>query len=55
MIDFGETRGADRLYDFGHALLHDSQPDCRPIFSPLLAGYPELASLAAGARAEIKF
>ena len=47
LIDFGEIRGADRLYDVGHALLHDAQPDRPRILAPLLAGYQEVSLLPA--------
>lgn len=53
LIDFGEIRGADRLYDLGHALLQDAQPDRPPIFAPLLAGYRESSPFAA-AETEIR-
>lgn len=39
IIDFGEARGADRLYDLGHALLHDGEDGAHLIFPHLLAGY----------------
>lgn len=45
IIDFGEIRGADRLYDLGHALLQDAQSGRTPIFRDLLAGYREVAPL----------
>lgn len=45
IIDFGEIRGADPLYDLGHALLQDAQPDRSPIFPDLLAGYRDIVSL----------
>lgn len=54
LIDFGEIRGADRLYDLGHALLHDTEPDRPPIFTPLLAGYREISPLPSTTLAEIR-
>ena len=45
IIDFGEIRGADWLYDLGHALLQDAQPGRAPIFPDLLAGYREIMPL----------
>ena len=45
IIDFGEIRGADPLYDLGHALLQDTQPGRSPIFPDLLAGYREIAPI----------
>ena len=64
IIDFGEIRGADPLYDLGHLLLHDGEGG-RPVLLPsLLAGYTQgtplpgdtmhairLHALAIGARA----
>ena len=41
-IDFGEIRGADRFFDFGHFLLHDRETYDAPLFEHLYAGYSEL-------------
>ncbi len=53
IIDFGEIRGADRLYDLGHALLQDAQSGRTPIFRDLLAGYREVAPLSDAIMPEI--
>jgi len=53
IIDFGEIRGADRLYDLGHALLQDAQPGRIPIFPDLLAGYREIVPLSDAVMPEI--
>ncbi|MGI8482701.1 MAG: phosphotransferase family protein [Thermomicrobiales bacterium] len=53
IIDFGEIRGADRLYDLGHALLQDAQPGRPPVFPDLLAGYREIVLLPDTVLAEI--
>ncbi len=45
IIDFGEIRGADRLYDLGHFLLHDGERIPQQLFPHLLAGYQELIPL----------
>lgn len=54
LIDFGEIRGADRLYDLGHALLQDALPDRPSIFAPLLAGYQEINRVSVAALTEIR-
>ncbi|MDQ3692102.1 MAG: aminoglycoside phosphotransferase family protein [Chloroflexota bacterium] len=45
IIDFGEIRGADQVYDLGHALLQDHHPGTPPIFPAVCAGYQEVTSL----------
>jgi len=45
IIDLGEARGADPLYDLGHALLHDGEDGMPAIFPALLAGYREIRPL----------
>jgi aminoglycoside phosphotransferase (APT) family kinase protein len=47
LIDFGEIRGAEPLFDLGHFSLweHDSTPV--PLLGDLLAGYGEVAALPA--------
>lgn len=45
IIDFGEIRGADPLYDLGHAWLHAGNAFGAEGFDALLAGYRERASL----------
>lgn len=45
IIDFGEIRGADPLYDLGHFALHDGEKiPCR-VLPSLLAGYGEVTPL----------
>jgi aminoglycoside phosphotransferase (APT) family kinase protein len=41
IIDFGEIRGADALYDLGHVALHDGEAMPASLLPPLLAGYGE--------------
>jgi aminoglycoside phosphotransferase (APT) family kinase protein len=45
IIDFGEIRGADRLYDLGHFSVHDGEKATRPLLPSLIAGYAEKADL----------
>lgn len=45
IIDLGEARGADPLYDLGHALLHNGEDGMPAIFPALLAGYRALRPL----------
>ena len=45
IIDFGEMRGADRHFDLGHFLLHDSTARSVPLFEDFLAGYVQVAAL----------
>lgn len=45
IIDFGEIRGADQLYDLGHAWIHAGDAFGAEGFDALLAGYRERASL----------
>ncbi len=42
LIDFGEIRGADRLYDLGHALVHAGDARERTVFDGITAGYAEI-------------
>lgn len=64
IIDFGEIRGADPLYDLGHLLLHDGESGRPAIFAHVLSGFTRampqpddtmdrihLQALAIGARA----
>jgi aminoglycoside phosphotransferase (APT) family kinase protein len=39
IIDFGEMRGADRLYDLGHLLLHDGEVGRPAVLPSALRGY----------------
>lgn len=45
IIDFGELRGADPLYDLGHVWMHAADAFGREVFGHLLAGYRECADL----------
>jgi Ser/Thr protein kinase RdoA (MazF antagonist) len=53
VIDFGEIRGADRLYDLGHFHLHDGETLPRFVLPDLLAGYREVAPLPPAAEQQI--
>ena len=45
IIDLGEIRGADPLYDLGHLALHDGERLPFPLLPGVLAGYQEVAPL----------
>lgn len=45
IIDFGEIRGAHRLYDLGHFRLHDGERLNHPLLRDLLDGYQEITLL----------
>jgi aminoglycoside phosphotransferase (APT) family kinase protein len=45
IIDFGEIRGTDRLYDLGHFALHDGETIPYPVLPHLLRGYGEVVPL----------
>ena len=45
IIDFGEIRGADALYDLGHFKLHDGETLSKLALPYLLEGYQQLAPL----------
>ncbi len=45
IIDFGEIRGADTLYDLGHFRAHDGETLPALALPDLLAGYAEVAPL----------
>ncbi len=45
IIDFGEIRGADRLYDLAHFNLHDGERLPRAVLPFLLQGYGDRAQL----------
>ncbi len=45
IIDFGEIRGADALYDLGHFLLHDGERISESLLPYLLEGYNEVTPL----------
>jgi Ser/Thr protein kinase RdoA (MazF antagonist) len=48
LIDFGEIRGTEPLFDLGHFLLHDRERTPIPLADDLLAGYKEVVALPAG-------
>ena len=48
LIDFGEIRGTEPLFDLGHFFLHDQQSTPISLVDDLLAGYGEVAALPAG-------
>jgi Ser/Thr protein kinase RdoA (MazF antagonist) len=48
LIDFGEIRGTEPLFDLGHFFLHDQESTPIPLIDDLLAGYGEEAALPAG-------
>jgi Phosphotransferase enzyme family len=45
LIDFGEIRGTEPLFDLGHFLLHDQEHPPALLVDDLLAGYGEGAAL----------
>lgn len=45
IIDFGELRGAGRLYDLGHLLLHDGEHGRPELVTSVLRGYAEILPL----------
>jgi Ser/Thr protein kinase RdoA (MazF antagonist) len=48
LIDFGEIRGTEPLFDLGHFLLHDREHLPIPLVADLLAGYGEIVVLPDG-------
>lgn len=54
VIDLGELRGADPLYDLGHLLLHDGEVGRPKLFPHILDGYAEIAPLPDDAMAQIR-
>jgi aminoglycoside phosphotransferase (APT) family kinase protein len=48
LIDFGEIRGTEPLFDLGHFHLWEHQRTPRPLWDALLAGYGEVDALPAG-------
>jgi Ser/Thr protein kinase RdoA (MazF antagonist) len=48
LIDFGEIRGTEPLFDLGHFLLHDQEHTPIPLLDDLVAGYGEVVALPAG-------
>ncbi len=55
IIDFGEIRGANALYDLGHFRLHDGETLPARVFPYLLAGYAEITALPADCEQRIAF
>lgn len=47
IIDFGEIRGANALYDLGHFRMHDGETLPIPALAYLIEGYKEVADLPA--------
>lgn len=54
IIDFGEIRGADPLYDLGHFALHDGEFLSYRALPALLAGYDDVTPLPADALPRIR-
>jgi Ser/Thr protein kinase RdoA (MazF antagonist) len=48
LIDFGEIRGTEPLFDLGHFHLWEHQRSPLPLWEELVAGYGEVAALPAG-------
>jgi Ser/Thr protein kinase RdoA (MazF antagonist) len=48
LIDFGEIRGTEPLFDLGHFLLHDQESTPIPLLDDVLAGYGEVVDLPGG-------
>ncbi len=55
IIDFGEIRGADPLYDLGRALVNAEDATRHNRFVALVDGYREIAALPDDWRAEVRF
>lgn len=53
IIDFGEIRGATRLYDLGHFRLHDGERLNQAMLRELLQGYQEITPLPPDAERQI--
>lgn len=54
IIDFGEIRGADPLYDLGHVYMHAADAFGTEVFDHLVAGYRERVDLPVDWRGEIR-
>jgi aminoglycoside phosphotransferase (APT) family kinase protein len=54
VIDLGELRGADPLYDLGHLLLHDGEAGRPVLFPHILNGYAEISPLPDDAMDQIR-
>jgi Ser/Thr protein kinase RdoA (MazF antagonist) len=48
LIDFGEIRGTEPLFDLGHFYLWEHQRSPLPLWEELVAGYGEVAALPTG-------
>jgi Ser/Thr protein kinase RdoA (MazF antagonist) len=48
LIDFGEIRGTEPLFDLGHFLLQDQESMPIPLLGGVLAGYSDVAALPDG-------
>ena len=55
IIDFGEIRGADPLYDLGHFALHDGETIPDAVLPHLVQGYGEVTCLPADHEPRIQF
>jgi Ser/Thr protein kinase RdoA (MazF antagonist) len=54
LIDFGEIRGTEPLFDLGHFLLHDCETFPAPLFEHLVAGYAEIHLLRPNDNADVR-
>jgi hypothetical protein len=54
LIDFGEVRGADPLFNLGHFLLHDGELLSWTLFDELLNGYQEVSDTAGDFEPEVR-
>jgi Ser/Thr protein kinase RdoA (MazF antagonist) len=54
IIDFGEIRGAERLFDLGHFHLHDGERVATRLLPALLRGYRRVAPLPPGHASAIR-
>jgi len=54
LIDFGEIRGAEPLFDLGHFHLHDRETNPVTLLPALLRGYQRVRSLPADHRESIR-
>lgn len=54
IIDFGELRGADALYDLGHLWLHEGEQGRPRLFPYILDGYGEVTPLPTDAMEQIR-
>jgi Ser/Thr protein kinase RdoA (MazF antagonist) len=54
LIDFGEIRGAEPLFDLGHFHLHDQESSPAVLLPALLRGYQRVQALPAGHQEDIR-